>query len=204
MENGTLYVGLDSTQYSNGLYKEGNRREICVAVFSFSPECLFKKRCTKRDFSILEELLNDRNSASMTLGPKEVPVDASPLIYSAAQLTSFYIENAAKKFERVEMHIDGPLHVKDKKYLRGVLGAYGPVVIENHRRCYNKNRHAKRKGKNPESYTQPKIVLAADALSNYLFRKKGLGLFPDLDSRKVRIIKLQVNGLLVEHYVLST
>jgi len=42
MDSRTLYVGLDSTQYSNRMFTDGKTKEICVAVFSTDPQCLLE------------------------------------------------------------------------------------------------------------------------------------------------------------------
>jgi len=138
----------------------------------------------------------------MTIGPEEISVDASPLIYSAAQLASFYIEEALKgEIGRLEFHIDGPLHVRDKRYLRDVFKNRRDLFIDGDKKHWRQG--PKRKGKREEYYLQSAIVLAADALSNYLFNKMGLELFLRMDSRKVRIEKLEINGRIVEHYILN-
>ncbi|HJX50245.1 MAG TPA: hypothetical protein VJ438_02170 [Candidatus Nanoarchaeia archaeon] len=205
MEPVTLYVGLDSTQYSNGLYKDGCRKEICVAVFSTDPCCLYKIKYTrKRDVTCLGGLFEDGNSVSMVIGPEEIKVDASPLGYSAEKLVSFYLQEKFKeKIRRLELHIDGPLHTRDKRYLMTNLEKYAEIAIESHEKHFNKEKHPRKKWVKTGYYTHPRIVSAADALSNRLFRKNGLSIFANLDSRKARILPIQINGRTIEHFVLS-
>jgi len=189
-----LYVGVDSTQYSNGSYKDGCTKELCSAVFSTNPESVRHKKCKeKRDLSILEMFLENKNSASITLDSENMPDNTRPIICSAAKLTSFYIENIFKQqVEEIQVHIDGPLYGKEKSHLKNILKTYGKVKVEGYKKFV--------KTKKTENHsTQPQIVLAADALSNYLFRRKGLQLFPKIDSRTSVIIKVPFQRMLFEH-----
>jgi len=203
--DGRLYVGVDSTQYSNGLFKEGNTKELCVAVFSTNPESLIPGNCMKkRNLSVLENLLENRNSVSITIDPEKVSDNVRPLIYSAGRFISFYMEEVFKEaIKKLEIHIDGSLYGREKKYLKDLLGCHGIVLAEGYKKFFKKNRYRKRKDKKTTYCTQPSIILAADSLSNYLFRKKGILLFPNLDSRETRIINLQLFGKSVEHIHLS-
>lgn len=198
MEGIRLYVGVDSTQYSNGIYKEGRTKELCVAIFSTDPESLVHKRCRKkRDHSILETFLKNRNSASMIVSPEDINEDTRPIIYSAEKLTSFYIENLLKKqIEEIQIHIDGPLYGTEKNHLKTIFHRHGKIIVEGYKKFLKTD-------KTKNHSTQPKIVLAADALSNYLFRKKGTQLFPDLDSREARTVKIPFGEILIEHLHLA-
>ena len=174
---------------------------MCVGIFSTEPRDMSPVDYTRRDVSILEILSQGRDSVSVTLTPEDSPENLRPLIYSAVVLGSFYIkENMKREIKRIEFHLDGPVFGSDKYYIKQAFKKNKVVVIGYQK---NKNNRMIKRNSNPRKFTQPEIVVAADVLSNYLFRKHGNELFLDIGCEKSRIIRLNCNGYSAHRHILK-
>ncbi len=192
----TVYVGLDSSQYSNGSFKTGCKKEICDAFFSYDPDFLSMINPKERGFSVLEEACESCFSVSSTLDPKMIPDGSRLIIYAGRLFADFYLKNVERDpVKKIEFHIDGPVKRKERSYLQNQFFEREAVV-----KGYEKRKHRKKSGeKSVRKKNQPKIIVAADSLSNYLFRKKRGEFFLEFGCQNIRKIKIMVNGREFQH-----
>ncbi|MGV8151805.1 MAG: hypothetical protein ACP5OG_01890 [Candidatus Nanoarchaeia archaeon] len=210
-EKKALYAGFDSSQYSNGEFKEkDNKKEICSGIFSLIHEDTdYITVSNKRETDYLSSLnSNYRKSLSVRVDPRNINSDSyiSPLSYGSVSLTKFFIKNTPfYNFDSLEMHFDGPVSRKEKNFIKENLLEYFPEVkIRSYIKYFNQVRLPAKRRNNPKAYSKyckiPFLVNLADIISNQLFKTYRHIILLDICPQTTIKLPLGINGNAFNHH----